>query len=460
MKKISTNVTKGVQILLGNPKKAIVKLSLPLMTAMLVQALYNLVDGIWVAGLGPNSLAAIGLFFPIFMIIISLASGIGAGASSVISRKIGEGNKKEADNAATQAVILSTSIGIVSTVVSLFIIRYILESIGTSGETLELSLKYSRIILFFIPLFMFNNVANGVLRGEGDTKRSMYAMTLGSVLNMVLDPLFIYGFDFGISGAAYATVISVAVSATFLFYWLFFKKDTYVSLKFRGFRYDSKILLDILKVGIPASLSQISMSIAVFVLNVFIVKAGGDTGVAIFTSSWRIINFGTVPLVGIAMAVTSVTGAAYGERNGRRLEEAHLFAIKFGFFIGLSVMLVIVLFAPQIALAFTYSKAASAIFEDLVRTLRIMSLFLPGVPFGMFTSSMFQGIGQGGKSLVVSVMRTVVMQVFFSWLFTFILKVGLEGVWWGVVTGNATSSFIAFTWGRLTVNKLKENFGR
>ena len=103
MKKISTNVTKGVQILLGNPKKAIVKLSLPLMTAMFVQTLYNLVDGIWVAGLGPNSLAAIGLFFPIFMIIISLASGIGVGASSVISRKIGEKNKKEVDNAAVQA---------------------------------------------------------------------------------------------------------------------------------------------------------------------------------------------------------------------------------------------------------------------------------------------------------------------------------------------------------------------
>ena len=202
------------------------------------------------------------------------------------------------------------------------------------------------------------------------------------------------------------------------------------------------------------------MSVAVFALNTFIVKAGGDTGVAVFTSSWRIINFGTVPLIGIAMAVTSVTGAAYGERNGKRLEEAYLFAIKFGFLIGSSVMLAIVLFAPQIALAFTYSKAASVMFEDLVRTLRIMSLFLPGVSFGLFTSSMFQGIGQGGKSLTISVMRTVVMQVFFSWLFTFILKVGLEGVWWGVVTGNATSSFIAFTWGRLTVNKLKENFGR
>jgi len=460
MKKISTNVTKGVQILLGNPKKAIVKLSLPLMTAMFVQTLYNLVDGIWVAGLGPNSLAAIGLFFPIFMIIISLASGIGVGASSVISRKIGERNKKEADNAASQAVILSISIGILSTIVSLFIIRSVLKSIGTKGETLELSLKYSRIILFFIPLFMFNNIANGILRGEGDTKRSMYAMTLGSVLNIALDPLFIYGFGLGISGAAYATVISVATSAIFISYWLFFKKDTYVSLKFRGFRYDSKILHDILKVGIPASLSQISMSIAIFILNVFIVKAGGDNGVAIFTSSWRIINFGTVPLIGIAMAVTSVTGAAYGEQNGRRLEEAHLFAIKFGLFIGLSVMLAIILFAPQIALAFTYSKAASVIFEDLVETLKIMSLFLPGVPFGMFTSSMFQGIGQGGKSLVVSVMRTVVMQVFFSWLFTFILKVGLEGVWWGIVAGNATSSFIAFTWGRLTVKRLKENFGR
>ncbi|MDI3495627.1 MAG: hypothetical protein PWQ72_1754 [Pseudothermotoga sp.] len=450
--------TRGTRILRGNPKRAIIKLSLPMMLAMLVQTVYNLADGVWVAGLGPKPLAAIGLFFPIFMVILSLAAGIGVGASSVVARKIGQKDKPGADAAAMISLILSLIIGVISTVVSLFVVGPVLRLIGASGETLQLCLEYAKVLLFSTTLMMFNNVANGILRGEGDAKRAMYAITIGSVLNIILDPLFIYVFKLGVGGAAYATVLSIAISSVLISYWLFFKKSTYVSLKIRDFSYDSHTLRDILKIGIPASLAQISMSVAVFVLNVFAIRAGGDYGVAVFTSGWRVINFGTVPLIGIAMAVTSVTGAAYGERDGNKLDIAHLFAVKFGFFIGLFVMFAIAGLAPYIALVFTYSDDGSALYGDLVVSLRIMSLFLPGVPFGMFTSSMFQGIGHGGKSLLVTVMRTIVMQLVFSWFFVFFLQTGLNGVWWGIVLGNATSAIITFSWGRAIVKEIKRSF--
>jgi putative MATE family efflux protein len=302
---------------------------------------------------------------------------------------------------------------------------------------------------------MFNNVANGVFRGEGDAKRAMIAITIGSLLNIGLDPVFIYVFGMGVRGAAYATVVSIAVSSLLIAYWMFFKKDTYVSFRLK---WDGEILKRILKIGIPASLAQASMSVAIYVLNVFAVRAGGDYGVAIFTSAWRVINFGTVPLIGMAMAVTSVTGAAFGERNGEKLETAHLYAVKLGFFVGLTVMVAILIFAPYIAKLFTYSQEGERLYNDLVKALRILSLFLPGVPFGMFTSSMFQGVGQGFKSLIVTIMRTVIMQVVFSWLFVFVLRIGLVGVWWGIVLGNATSAFITFNWGRFTVKHLKRDF--
>ncbi|SHE37342.1 putative efflux protein, MATE family [Marinitoga hydrogenitolerans DSM 16785] len=447
--------TKGTILLKGDPKKAIIKLSIPLILAMLVQTLYNLIDSIWVAGLGSNALAAIGLYFPIFMIVISLASGLGVGASSAISRKIGEKDKSGADSAAIISIFLSIIIGVITTIVFLTSIRSILTSLGTSKKTLQLSLDYAYILIFFSPLLIFNNTANGILRGEGDAKKAMYAIAAGSLLNIGLDPLFIYGFKLGIKGAAYATVISFGISTLLIIYWMFIKKDTYLTITFKDYKYDSKILKDILKVGIPASLSQISMSVAIFVLNIFAVKAGGDLGVAVFTSSWRIINFGTVPLIGIAMAVTSVTGAAYGQKNSKKLSDAHLFSIKFGEIISFFVMTIIFVFSPQIAKLFTYSKGSSVIYNDLVIALKVMSLFLPGVPFGMFTSSMFQGIGQGIKSFVASIYRTLIMQVFFSWLYVFALNFGLIGVWWGIVTGNAASSIITFTWGRVTINKIK-----
>ncbi|KAF2956618.1 MATE family efflux transporter [Marinitoga sp. 38H-ov] len=450
------NDTKGTLLLKGDPKIAIRKLSLPMILAMLVQTMYNLVDGIWVAGLGSNSLAAIGLFFPIFMIIIALAAGLGVGASSEISRKIGEKNKAGADTAAIISILLAIGLGLITAIILFFSIKSILQSIGSGGETLQLTLDYAYILIIFSPLLMFNNTANGILRGEGDAKKAMYAIAVGSLLNIALDPLFIYGFKLGIKGAAYATVISFSISSILIIYWMFIKRNTYLTITFKDYKYDSKILKNILKVGIPASLAQVSMSIAIFVLNVFAVKAGGDIGVAVFTSGWRIINFGTVPLIGIATAVTTVTGAAYGQKNGEKLSTAHLYAIKFGLTISFFVMFSIFIFAPQIAKIFTYSKDGYVIYDDLVTALKVMSLFLPGVPFGMFTSSMFQGIGHGIKSLIVSINRTIIMQILFSWLYIFIFNIGLPGVWWGIVTGNAVSAVITFIWGRMTIKKLRK----
>lgn len=450
--------TKGVKLLQGDPKKAIIKLSIPMIFAMLVQTLYNLVDGIWVAGLGPESLAAIGVFFPVFMVIIAISSGLGVGASSVISRKIGEKNKIHADIAASNSIFLSILLGIIFLIFFLIFIKPILNIIGTSEVTLNLTLRYGYIILFSIPLLLFNNTANGILRGEGDAKKVMYAIATGSILNIFLDPIFIYVFKLGIKGAAYATLISILVSTILILYWLFFRKNTYLSIHIKNFKFHFHIVKDILSVGIPSSIAQISMSVAIFVLNVFAVKAGGDLGVAVFTSSWRIINFGTVPLIGIATAVTAVSGASYGQKDGNKLEIAQLFAIKFGLMISFFVTTSIMIFAPFIAKIFTYSSEGLLIYDSLVESLRILSLFLPGVPFGMFTSSMFQGIGQGIKSMIVTINRTIIMQVLFSYLYVFVFNLGLKGVWWGIVTGNATSAVITFIWGRATVKKIKKLF--
>ncbi|MEN3009070.1 MATE family efflux transporter [Pseudothermotoga sp.] len=450
--------TKGVQLLRADPKKAIIKLSLPMMTAMLVQALYNLVDTIWVAGIGPEALAGIGLFFPIFMVILAFAGGVGVGANSLISRKVGERNKVEADKAASGAIVLVIFLGISAKFVGFLVMGPILSLTGASGETLKHAIDYANILLTSITLLMFNNVVNGILRGEGDTKRAMYAITLGAFLNMLLDPLFIYTFRLGVKGAAYATVISIAVSSAMMMNWLFIKKDTYVSTSFRNLKSTNKIIFEIFRVGIPTSFAQIIMSVSVFVLNVFNVKAGGDNGVAVFTSTWRIINFGTIPMMGIAAAVTSVTGTAFGEKNALKLRVAYLYAIRFGLLVGLCVNALVFFFAPQIALIFTYTESSRVIYEDLVKALKILSFFIPTVPFGMFTSAMFQGIGHGLKSLVVSILRTIVLHVFFSWLFVFVLQMGLNGVWLGILMGNIVAEAVTFLWGLAVSSQLKKFF--
>lgn len=449
------DLTRGVKALLGDPKKAIIKLSTPMIVAMLVQALYNIVDGIWVAGLGSNALASIGLFFPIFMIIISIAAGIGIGGSSTISRKIGARDKKMADSAAIHTLIIGLIIGLILTFSMFPFLKEIFILVGAKGKVLFLTTSYGKILIGGAIILIFSNIATGILRGEGDTKRAMYAMILGSGLNIFLDPLFIYKFKLGVTGAAWATLTSISITSLLMISWLFIKKNTYINIRFNPFKFDKGIIKEILRVGIPSSFAQLSMSLTMIVLNGIIVKAGGTDGVAVFTSAWRIIMLGIVPLLGIAIGVTAVTASAYGARDIDKLKTGYYYGIKIGFIIEALILLVVFIFAPQISYLFTYSKQAVHISGDLIKAFRSLAWFLPTVPLGMLTSSMFQGIGHGEKAFTVTFLRTIIMQIFFSYLFGILLKFGLTGVWAGIVIGNVTAALIGFSWGNLTIRKLK-----
>jgi len=452
------NLTRGVKTLLGDPKKAVLKLSGPMIIAMLVQALYNIVDGIWVAGLGSNALAAIGLFFPLFMVIISLAVGIGIGGSSAISRKIGAKNKKMADSSASHTLLIGFIIGILLSCSMFPFLEEIFTSIGAKGEVLRSVVSYGRILVGGALILISSNISTGILRGEGDTKRAMYAMILGSGLNIFLDPIFIYKFKLGVVGAAWATLTSISITSLLMIYWLFIKKDTYVDIKFTSFKFNIEIIKEILRVGIPSSFAQLSMSLTMIILNIIIVKAGGTDGIAVFTSAWRIIMLGIVPLLGIAIGVTAVTASAYGAKNINKLKIGYFYGIKFGIIIEAGIVILVILLAPQLSYLFTYSKGAVHISGDLVKAFRSLVWFLPAVPFGMLTSSMFQGIGHGEKALAVTFFRTIIMQVFFSYLFGILLKFGLPGIWWGIVLGNVTAATISFIWGNLTIKSLMKAF--
>jgi putative MATE family efflux protein len=453
-KSSNTKLNKNVELLLGDYKKAVITLSIPNMIAMLIQTLYNLVDAVWVAGLGPSSLAAMGLFFPIYMIVISIATGIAVGTSSAIARRIGAKDFEGANSVAEHSIILAIIVGFLTTVVGILSLGFVLKFTGASGLAMQKAQDYGFIIFLSSIFTMFNNSAIGILRGEGDSKRPMYIVLFSSVLNMVLDPIFIYAFKFGIEGAAWATNISIFVASTMLLYLLIFSKKTFLNVTFKGFSLDREILYDISVVGFPTALAQITMSVAIYFLNFFAAKAAGDLGVATFTGAWRIINLGTLTIIGVSSAVTTVTGAAYGAKDIKKLEGALNYAIKFAEYFAIGTMLVIFFFSKPLALMFSYSKSSSLLLENVSQALKILCMFLPGTPFGMLTSGMFQGIGHGYKSLVTTILRTIIFQVFWTWIFVDGFRMGLTGVWLGIVIGNTTASIITYTWGRLTIKKL------
>lgn len=277
-KSSNTKLNKNVELLLGDYKKAVIKLSIPNMIAMLIQTLYNLVDAVWVAGLGPSSLAAMGLFFPIYMIVISIATGIAVGTSSAIARRIGAKDFEDANSVAEHSIILAIIVGFLTTVVGILSLGFVLKFTGASGLAMQKAQDYGFIIFLSSIFTMFNNSAIGILRGEGDSKRPMYIVLFSSVLNMVLDPIFIYTFKFGIEGAAWATNISIFVASAVLFYLLIFSEKTFLDVTFKGFSLDRKILYDISVVGFPTALAQITMSVAIYFLNFFCSKNGWRFG--------------------------------------------------------------------------------------------------------------------------------------------------------------------------------------
>ncbi|MDG6220981.1 MAG: MATE family efflux transporter [Candidatus Thermoplasmatota archaeon] len=439
------SMTRGVEILMGDPKKALIKLSLPMIVALSVNTIYNLVDAIWVAGLGPDALSAVGFFFPFFFMATAIAVGIGTGGGAAISRRIGSKDKKGADSVASHTMVLMFLSSILFSVPFFVLAEPIFAALG-AGRTLGDAVSYSQILFGGAFFIFFAQISFAILRAEGDANRAMFAMVLGAVLNIILDPIFIYTLGMGVSGAAWATLISIMVTSVLVAYWLFIKKDTYISLRFRGFRFRRSILKDIFVVGIPATVMQTAMSLMMLMINLIIVQIGGTDGVAIFTTGWRVVMVAILPLLGIASAIVSISGAAYGSKEYGKLRMMYVYALRIGMFAGILTALATFIFAPGIVGVFTTGQGGERIAGPMVDFLRIITFFYPAAAFGMFSSSMFQGVGRGSSALGVTLLRTILLAPPLAYFMGVELGMGLQGIWWGVVIANILGALVAFTW--------------
>lgn len=452
--KKSGHMTTGVRTLMGDPRKAILKLGMPMMLAMSVQTVYNLVDTFWVSGLGADALAAIGFVFPFFMAMIALSTGLGLGGGSAISRKLGARDKGAADNVAVHSMFLMLVFTVLFTV-PLFIFAKPIFLAAGAGKTVGLSMDYGRIVFAGGILIFFINVASAILRSEGDAKRAMYAMILGAVLNIILDPLFIYTFGLGIKGAAWATVLSLAITAAMIAKWLFLDNDTYVSFNFRGFRPDMSIIREISRVGTPAAMQQLSMALTMVIMNLVIIAVNNTDGVAVYAVGWRVVMIAIAPLVGIGTAVMTVSGFVYGERSYKKLMPVLIYAVKVGIIIETGIAVLTFFLAPYIAAVFTQAESAAHITGDIATFLKIAFLFYPTTAMGLLSSSLFQGTGKGTSSLIATILRSLILTPLFAFLFSYYLEMGLTGVWWGLVFGNVLGSTLTFGWVYLYVRKLQ-----
>jgi putative MATE family efflux protein len=464
---INPRQTHGVKTLLGDPKKAILRLGIPMIVAMSVQTLYNLIDAIWVAGKGPEALAAVGFFFPFTMLIIAISTGIGVGGGAIISQFIGAREPKKADSAAAHSLVIMVICAFVIMIPCLVFAEPIFKLMG-AATSLDRTLAFARIIFAGTLFSFFGQVGTSLLRSEGDSKRVMIAMLLTAILNIVLDPFFIYkfnvplpggsivsiGLDLDVAGAGYATLISMIAGSALGFYWLFIKKNTYLTISFKNFRFDGKITGAIVRIGVPTALMQLSMSIMMFLITVILAVIGGDTSVAVFSTGWRIVMVAILPILGIGAAVTAVGGAAFGAREYGKLNTAYYYALRLGTLICLGFSVFTFVFAPLISRMFTWSPDTAPLIDKITLFLRYMCLFFPATAGGMIASSVFQGVGKGLNSLVVTILRTLVIAVPLAAILGIVFNLKMEGVYIGIIAANWTSSIIAVIWAHLHIRKL------
>jgi len=444
--------TKEVEMLLGNPKKAILAMAVPTVVALTAQAVNNLINAVWVAGLGSDAMAAVGIVFSIYFILIGIGNGIGIGAASLISKYIGNDDKKNADNAASQAVVLIIIIGAVVTPMLLLSLGPILTAISKPSILNECT-EYAFPIVLMGIIFFLTGVISSIMRGEGAAKRSMYILIFAAGLNAVLDPFFIYdiGLGWGLAGAAWAVVIAESVALTIMVYWYFVRKNLFLKFRFKGFRFNREIIKKIVHVGLPAASEFFAVSIAVMVVNVILMGTAIHTdAVAIYSSDWRLIQVLVIPLMGISISVVPVCAAAYGARRIDKIREAYFFSLK----ISAATMLVIAsltaIFAGQITTLFSYGEAEH-LRGGLTEFLRIACAFIPFMVFGVVSSSLFQALGLGLRSFVSTVFRNAIIipAAYFAMTYG-----SLTTVWWATSAAEITGCVVVGIWCFATLRAL------
>ena len=446
---------KNVEVMRGNPETAVKKLAIPIMISMLLTASYNIIDGIWIAGLGQEAIAGIGFITPIFMILNGVSVGLGSGATSSISRFVGAKNHKKASQSAAHSLLIFLIASVVLTIVLLILQEPLLKLYGASGESLAQGIKYGTPLFLGLFAFIFANGASGILRGEGDMKRAMYAVVVSVILNAILDPICIYILGWGSAGAAIATILSSICSAIVILYWILVKKDTYVDVNLGEFKFDFSIAKDILKVGIPASMDMLVMSIAMSLYMIFISSIAGEFGIASFTSGQRLYLFAIMPLTAIGTAVTAVVGSSFGAKNGEYISRAHKFGAKFGIIFGTCVTLILVVFATQLSTIFAYTAETAHLVPEITRYLQIACLSLPLTGAGMASTFFYQGIGKGTISLSWTIIREVIFTVGATFFFGIYLGWGLIGIWAGLAIGRA-ASILNYLYARYTIKGIRE----
>ncbi len=401
--------------------KAVWALAIPTMTAMLIQVIYNMTDTFFIGKLNnPHMVAAIAISMPVFMIIQGFGNVFAVGGASLISRLLGKGERENASQAGAIAFWSALTVCSIVSIVSFFFTESILMSCGASANTIGFGKSYLMIMFLGSPFIGMKMALSGLLRSEGATREAMIGMMAGSILNMVLDPVFIFLLKMDVAGAAIATVIGNIAGFSYLIAF-YLKKKGIISISWRHYSFDKIAYAEIFKIGIPASVGMILMSVGFAVANVFAAGFGDDV-VAANGVVMRVTNIAVMLAMGLAHGCQPLMGYSYGAKNYDRLFATIKRAITVGTLICAGFAVIFLSFSDFCIRLFINDPA---VIKFGIKILRPLALVMPSLGVEMVLMTMFQSLGKSVESLVISLGRQGLF--FIPALYFFSLLWGFDG---------------------------------
>ena len=431
----------------------VLKVSLPIMFSMLIQALYNVVDSIFVAQFHPQALTAVSLAAPIQNLMIALSVGTGVGINSLISRRLGESRRQEALNTAHNGMFLALLSWVVFLLFGLFFARPFFNAYTTDAQVLQMGGDYLQIVTIF-SLGMFLSIGvEKVIQGTGNNLYNMITMITGAVTNIILDPLLIFGVGpfprLGVAGAAIATVIAQTVGFC-MGLFLNQTRNRELRMNFKGFRPSLQVIKQIYVVGVPSIVMQSIGSVMTVLMNLILI-AFGNAAVSVLGVYFKLQSFIFMPVFGLTNGIVAIIGYNFGAKNRKRVYQAIRVALIYSILIMLVGMLLFI-FLPEQMLSLFASSDASALEQTAemnrigVPALQIISLSFLGAAVGIILSTVFQAIGNGLLSLLISMCRQLVVLLPAAY---FLAPYGVNAVWWSFPIAEGVALvlvLIAFRW--------------
>ncbi|MGC9312471.1 MAG: MATE family efflux transporter [Sediminispirochaetaceae bacterium] len=420
---ISQGLKRQIDFGSDNLGKLLAKMSVPAIIAMVVNGLYYLVDAAFVGwGVGSSALAGLAVVFPVQMFMIAWGSMLGMGAAAVIARKLGESRKEEAGSAALHAVLLAVLSGAVFLAVTLLTCKPLLYGFGATEGTFTDARDYLQALQYGF-IFVFLSMAGfNIMRAEGDAARAGMGMLLGTVINVVLDPLFIFTFNMGVGGAAWATVIARGVSTAYFLILLSGRRLAVFGTFSRNLR--MKTAGTIMSLGLGNFLGQVSVSIVAVIMNTSLRCYGTDIDLAVYGVLSRMLVFITMPLLGLAQGLQPVAAFNYGSGAPGRVREVSLRALGVSTIMGI-LMYLLPLAAPELTMhLFTDDPLLIAAGAS---PLQVALCALPVLGIQILGFTLFQALGRPLRTLIVSLSRQLLFLVPLLMLLPMIW--GIDGLW-------------------------------